>query len=40
MDGFLLLLAGVVVGTYFAEPIREKVPLLDPVAKDEGVKVV
>lgn len=35
MESILLLLAGVTIGTYFAEPIREKVPMLDPNGKSE-----
>lgn len=40
MEGFILLLAGITVGTYFAEPIREKVPMLDPNAKVEEEEIV
>lgn len=35
MESILLLLAGVTIGTYFAEPIREKVPMLNPNGKNE-----
>lgn len=35
MESILLLLAGVTIGTYFAEPIREKVTMLDPNGKSE-----
>lgn len=30
MNELLLLLSGVAIGTYFAEPIRETVPVLKP----------
>lgn len=30
MNNFLLLLAGIAIGTYFAEQIRSTVPLSDP----------
>lgn len=30
MDGFLALLIGVGIGTYYAESIREQVTILDP----------
>lgn len=30
MNDLLLLLGGITIGTYFAEPIRKTVPLLDP----------
>lgn len=36
MKDLLLLLAGIAVGTYFAEPIRETVPVLKPPVKDEA----
>lgn len=35
MESILLLLAGITIGTYYAEPIREKVPILDPDAKSK-----
>lgn len=34
MDSIITVLLGLVVGTYFAEPIRETVPLLDPNKKE------
>lgn len=30
MNELLLIIIGVATGTYFSEPIREKVPILDP----------
>lgn len=30
MNELLLILVGVATGAYFAEPIRERVPVLDP----------
>lgn len=35
MNDMLLLLAGIALGTYFAESIRETVPVLKPPVKDE-----
>lgn len=35
MNDLLLIVAGIAVGTYFAEAIREKIPVLEPPAKDE-----
>lgn len=35
MDGIVTILLGLAIGAYFAEPIRETVPLLDP-NKQEG----
>lgn len=36
MNDVLLLAAGLALGTYFAEPIREVVPVLAPTKGDEG----
>lgn len=33
MNDVIIALIGVALGTYFAEPIRETVPLLDPQGK-------
>lgn len=35
MNDLLLILTGIAIGTYFAEPIRETVPVLKPPVKDE-----
>lgn len=34
MDSIITLLLGVAIGTYYAESIREKVPVLDPKPND------
>lgn len=39
MESLLLLLAGVAVGTYFAEPIRETIPILDPGTEKEEEEI-
>lgn len=37
MNELLLILVGVATGAYFAEPIREKVPVLDPTKEEPTV---
>lgn len=35
MNDLLLILGGIAIGTYFAEPVRGVIPILDPNKKEE-----
>lgn len=35
MNDLLLIIGGVALGTYFAEPVRKAVPILDPKKKEK-----